>query len=85
MNEEFVKKECLSEEELEKISGGGLPDVFKKCVLEIQKNIQEGKEEPAVILLKLNYASLPQMSKMILTQKFREKFHHSYTESAFYK
>lgn len=84
MNENLMQKKRLSEEELEKVSGGS-PDVFKRCILEIQKNIQEGKEEPAVILLKLNYASLPQMSRIILTQKFREKFHRSFTESVYYK
>ena len=84
MSETNTEKNRLPDEELETVSGGSLK-IFEACVHEIQQSINEGKEEAAALQLKFNYAALPQMTKVILAQRFREKFHHSFTESPFYK
>ena len=84
MSENMSDKNRLSDDELENVSGGSLK-IFEKCVQEIQNSIYAGRERESALLLKYNYASLPQMTRVILAQKFREQFGRKFTDSPYYK
>ena len=83
MNENSVEKNKLTDDELENVSGGALK-LFEECVHEIQRYINDGNEKEAAMLMRLRYASLPKLTKRILAQQFKEKFHHDFTEPLIY-
>ena len=84
MSEILSDKNRLSDDELEKVSGGSVK-IFEKCTDEIRKHILADREREAALLLKYNYASLPKMTALILAKQFKDKFHHSFTESPYCK